>query len=215
MSKVVGNYREVIVLGRGRSGTSLTAQLLHRMGIHMGKNFKEPSGWNRWGYWENEDFLHFNIEAIKRYKIDFPFDIPDIGVQNRKVYKKWRDRAKEIVEKNRRDFMWGWKDERNLHTLHLYYEFLEQPCFIVCTREKEQHIDSSMRVHGLNYEDADQAIDLYYEYVSRFLRNYGPVHYVHYDNLMGPKYDTEMKALADFLGIKIDRKELHKYVKAR
>jgi hypothetical protein len=60
-----------LVLGLRRSGTSLTAQLLHEMGVVMGErwpNFEE--GWNPAGLFEDYDFVVAHEPILANVKYD-------------------------------------------------------------------------------------------------------------------------------------------------
>lgn len=48
-----GLMTPILVLGTPRSGTSLTAGLLHRLGVWVGE-CRPPDRWNRRGYFEND-----------------------------------------------------------------------------------------------------------------------------------------------------------------
>ena len=54
----------VLVAGTGRSGTSLVAGILQRLGVHMGDEFPEPwrFGYQRdfFGTFEEKSFFDFN-----------------------------------------------------------------------------------------------------------------------------------------------------------
>ncbi|RLG70056.1 MAG: sulfotransferase family protein, partial [Candidatus Iainarchaeum archaeon] len=50
--------KTVVILAPGRSGTSLLAGILHKLGVDMGDDGEEKSSYNPWGYFENKDFIN-------------------------------------------------------------------------------------------------------------------------------------------------------------
>jgi hypothetical protein len=48
----------VVVLGLKRGGTSVTAGIVHRLGVSMGERFAPPEKWNPDGFYEDVDFVN-------------------------------------------------------------------------------------------------------------------------------------------------------------
>mgnify|MGYP006290474083 CR=1 FL=1 len=58
--------KEVIILGLGRTGTSMVAGILEKLGIDMGTNYKKKNDSNPLGYFENVEFLEINKQILKK-----------------------------------------------------------------------------------------------------------------------------------------------------
>jgi hypothetical protein len=61
---VVTDMRNCVILGSGRSGTSMLAGLLGDCGYFMGESLLRPSSSNPKGYFESEDINHLNDQLI-------------------------------------------------------------------------------------------------------------------------------------------------------
>jgi hypothetical protein len=53
------NYPILIITGMHRSGTSLTAAFIHKIGLDLGDNLLKYNYWNPKGYFEDIDFVEF------------------------------------------------------------------------------------------------------------------------------------------------------------
>ena len=49
-----------------RSGTSLTSNWLHQCGLFLGENLIGPDIGNKFGHFENEDFLHLHVQTLRQ-----------------------------------------------------------------------------------------------------------------------------------------------------
>jgi hypothetical protein len=100
---------QLIIAGFHRSGTSLTAQLLHRAGLFLGDDLLDANPSNPYGHFEDWDVvgLHQNIFADNglTWIVGEPF-LPVIRPS------RW-ERMKQIIERrNSEHRLWGFKDPR-------------------------------------------------------------------------------------------------------
>ena len=100
---------QLIIAGFHRSGTSLTAQLLHRAGLFLGDDLLEANPSNPYGHFEDRDVvgLHQNIFADNglTWIVGEPF-LPVVRPS------RW-ERMKQIIERrNSEHRLWGFKDPR-------------------------------------------------------------------------------------------------------
>jgi hypothetical protein len=58
--------RNLLILGSGRSGTSMTAGLFRESGAYMGENFHAPRAANRFGFFEDEQINLLNDQIVRR-----------------------------------------------------------------------------------------------------------------------------------------------------
>ena len=59
------NQKTIVILGMHRSGTSMLAGILEKLGISMGKSTIEKSINNPFGYFEDYEFLDLNQRILK------------------------------------------------------------------------------------------------------------------------------------------------------
>lgn len=100
---------QLIIAGFHRSGTSLTAQLLHRAGLFLGDDLLDANPSNPYGHFEDWDVvgLHQNIFADNglTWIVGEPF-LPVVRPS------RW-ERMKQIIEiRNSEHRLWGFKDPR-------------------------------------------------------------------------------------------------------
>lgn len=133
------SYSPVIIIGMHRSGTSLVAGLLHRLGIFMGhrRDDNEESVFfqrlNQWLFsqagaaWDNP----YNFRFIDRHFKEHALMVIERhlrGIQRLnylglKKFFKYSD-IRHI------DFPWGWKDPRNTFTIEVWKEIFPYPWII-------------------------------------------------------------------------------------
>ena len=151
--------RAFVILGSPRSGTSLVAGILERLGVYMGERFVPPGQFNQAGAYENLDFVELNNRIMAAIKGD------EYGVPNpdrlSKAPEIFADEARAVIEKNERE-LWGWKDMRTNFTLPVYKPWLENPTYIVVRRDKKSIIKSLMNV-GNPEDRAVNTVKAYYQ----------------------------------------------------
>ncbi len=119
----------IIVLGPGRSGTSLVARLLHNnLGIKMGDRFREPDASNPKGFFEDLDFRDLNQRRLT----------------NKCSNEYFQTQLAYLVHLRRGD--WGIKDPRICNLWQAYQKFPAQ--YIVCDRRPQLIIKSLVSNYG-------------------------------------------------------------------
>jgi hypothetical protein len=95
-----------VVLGMGKSGTSLLAGILHASGIHMGED-ADVLPYDRGGFRERQEFRELNRSILGTRSARV---IPKTGVLRDG---QWRPRMRSVIEDCERRFQdWGFKDPR-------------------------------------------------------------------------------------------------------
>jgi len=130
----------IIVTGTGRSGTSLVAGVLVKLGVKMGIRFVPANSTNVYGHWEDVEFHDLN-EARLNQKIS-----------SDEFIDKLRSLALNKVEP------WGIKDPRISDLLVEYKTVFPNAKFIVCERDREGVVTSLMKAYGWS---RSVSIDLY------------------------------------------------------
>ena len=167
-----------IVLGMHRSGTSLTAGALHRLGIDMTDGDLRPNEFNKGGYYERYSLvdLHDRLLGMLGNRWDSLSPLPPGW---------WRDppamaiRA-EIVAKLKVEIpqspqrLWGLKDPRLMRLLPLWLDICMdlnlEPRIILVTRNPDEVAASLARRDNMPHEDA---LVLWAVYHMEFLQHVG------------------------------------------
>jgi len=134
----------IVVLGMHRSGTSLVAGALHKMGIYMGSRFREPDSTSPYGYWEDLDWRDLNKSIINAaggtwYEPPDPDSLADRVLAH-------RDEIQSLVaHREAIHNLWGMKDPRTSLLISHLHPLLPSPRYIVVRRNMYDVIDSLSR----------------------------------------------------------------------
>ena len=205
--------RCIIVLGKGRGGTSLTAGILYHLGVNMGDNMKRPNSRNKCGYFENRYTLNFNIKVLESNNIHInKLSLPPLN--SLLPFKDGlRKKTKKLVKKIERR-LWGFKDERNLWTFPLYEEFIENPYFIVHYRDAEAIAQSINFWENKSLEHGRDISKQYYELVGEFFKKYQyPRLNIHYEDFF-IEPQKQIEKICEFIDVPF-RKEAIEHIKPK
>lgn len=132
--------KTVIVLGKPRSGTSLTAGILTTLGVPMnGKAL--PSAFNPKGSYEDWDFDQLNQAILRDAGGDGVLRPPPLA----KILDqegKYRERVRRLVAEKTRSPIWGWKTPSTALVADLYLPFVTNPHIIVVLRNPLANAES-------------------------------------------------------------------------
>jgi GT2 family glycosyltransferase len=127
----------VAVGGMHRSGTSMTAHLLHVMGVYLGDEADlTPVGPdNPDGRWEHPALVEINDEILHGFGggWDLPVELPDGWVYDRSLA-PLRERAHHVIRQLEGRETWGWADPRNSLTLPFWRVLAPQIKVVICLR---------------------------------------------------------------------------------
>jgi len=108
-----------IVLGFHRSGTSLVANTLYNLGVHMGTRLLPASDGNKKGFYENAEFVKLNDRILELAGGSW-FNPPSVeaiqaagDILDQPIYNCLK-RASSVKD------TWGWKDPRTCLTFQCY-----------------------------------------------------------------------------------------------
>jgi hypothetical protein len=142
----------VCVAGMHRSGTSVTAGLLHACGVLMGErgSFLDPARDNPLGYWEDQRFTALN-EAVLGARgggWDTPPDLTP-GWERSPELLELREAASTLLESRGadRDAWWGFKDPRATLTFPFWKLLVPHLRLVVCLRNPLEVAHSLGRRH--------------------------------------------------------------------
>jgi len=140
--------KTVVILSMPRSGSSLLSGVLYRLGVWMGKeeNMKIGRHLNKYGCYENQDFIGFNEYMLYKSKrlLNQGRRINDSDGRVEKAVKKNEDRIIKIIRKNERE-LWGFKNPTMIYTLPYFHHHLKNPYYIRLERDAESIADSMKR----------------------------------------------------------------------
>ena len=122
----------LVVAGMHRSGTSLLANMLHKLGVDLGSKLLPSDSRNPHGYFEDIEAIMLNSLGLKTQGLDqnWGFKVIDNPHLETKVEANWLNAAKKyLASRHRTDKIWGWKDPRN--SLMLKHWFKVEPGFRV------------------------------------------------------------------------------------
>ena len=192
---------EVVVLGMHRSGTSLTAMMLDRMGISAGDpvDLLPANPANPEGFWESGTVVEANDLLLTAAGASWveaaDFDIARIPEGARSTF---RDKSHEWTRHMAAHAAWFVKDPRLCLTLPLWLPFLKAPTFVLVLRHPVAVAKSLLERDGLPLAGGLALWELYMRSALTAIRGQ-PVHVVVHEDIIADP-DGEVRRLADFLG---------------
>ncbi len=143
MEKAESHSPIIIVTGMHRSGTSLTASLLQRLGVNIGKRLVGANYGNVKGHFENVDFVEFHKGVLRDHNID---ELGCTFQSNISLNSRQTEQAESLIQNNQ-DYQhpWGWKDPRTTLFLNFWQEMLPPAHFIFVYRSPWEVVDSLYR----------------------------------------------------------------------
>ena len=113
--------KQLIIAGAHRSGTSVTAQLLHRAGLFLGDHLDPPSPSNPYGLFEDREFQAL-LNAIlldngTTWQVTRRF-LPVISPT------RWSQLRELVSRRQAEHTVWGWKEPRTCLFLEIWKHIL-------------------------------------------------------------------------------------------
>jgi hypothetical protein len=196
----------IVVLGMHRSGTSLVAGALHKMGVYMGSRFREPDETSPYGYWEDLDWRDVNRSILSHANGTWylPPELSELAYQ----VILHRNLVSDLAANRGEHDLWGVKDPRTaLHALYMH-PFLPAPRYVIVHRSVPDTVRSLMRrakARGY-YEPPEHwrwLSNLYLDRITQFIRLAQPQFIMlRFEDLVHP--DTAVRsvqALAGYVGV--------------
>jgi hypothetical protein len=158
----------VVVIGVHRSGTSMLAGILDKLGISMGPNVKanaQQAKHNALGYYEDNSFMDLNERILTRSNRGWA-DVPD-PLKLGNACASFQGPALELIQaRMAANEMWGWKDPRTCLTLPAYFGGLDKDHTLIVRMERSKlaivksllHREAR---HGMNETLASNLVDSY------------------------------------------------------
>ena len=144
----------VVVAGMHRSGTSVIAGLLAKLGVQMGTDLVPADGSNPRGYFEDREVVRFHQRA---FAARFPPPqsghadwgwTPDHAIESRDL-EPWQPDARRLIERrSAAGPLWGFKDPRASVVLDFWDPLLPQPVYVGVYREPTLVAESMQRLRA-------------------------------------------------------------------
>jgi hypothetical protein len=211
--------KNIIILGAGRSGTSMVAGTLSKAGYFMGDKLYSPRDSNPKGFFEDPEINGINEELIARV---IPARPPVLGrwfFRDRPVYgQRWLarvpvetvirpsletiERIKRVIEREPYCF----KDPRFCYTLPVWRPYLENIVFLCVFRNPAITAESILRecanagyLHSLaiDFEEAVKVWTHMYRHVLGIHRLQGKWLFLHYDQVLAGEAVYRIEKLTD------------------
>ena len=212
--------KTVVVLGVGRSGTSVTAGILNIMGVALGES-KSADETNPRGYFEDLEISGLIREILISAGGD-DTNLPShkkIMAQKEKFGKRIEGL---IFDKTRKNILWGWKVPGTSLTIDLFLPYLRNPYFVMVLRNPLAVVNSLIkrrrivRKETLSFIDAFNLMNQNNQEILNFLAGNPrlPQIFLSYESLVKDPV-SESRKLADFLGLDFTNdyaKEINKFV---
>ena len=136
---------QLIIAGFHRSGTSLTAQLLHRAGLFLGHELLAANASNPYGHFEDREVVDLHQEILGANDLTWLVEEPFLPVVNDSHW----DKAQRIVEsRNTAHRLWGFKDPRSCMFMMLWKYLLPDAKVLLVYRHFSGPARSLARRHS-------------------------------------------------------------------
>jgi hypothetical protein len=210
--------KNILILGSGRSGTSLAAGLLSASGYFMGENLYPPRDSNPKGFFEDPEINGINESLLahvlpQKTGID---EIPGDGqrwlsqVDLNVIFPQDDSIIKRIQYATQRE-PFCFKDPRFSYTLPVWRPYLNNTGFICIFRDPATTVKSILKecrdmeyLHSLaiDHEVAQEVWFLIYKHILDIHRHKGDWLFIHYEQLLS---EEGLNKFENFTGAKIDR----------
>ncbi len=168
----------LVITGMHRSGTSLTASLFQKLGIHIGGELVPPDRHNPKGYFEDIDFLEFQRKVLQECCDRNDPGWHDWGwtvneTLNPQLFDRYETRARELIL--RRNYMqknWGWKDPRTTLMLNFWDKLIPDARYLLVFRYPWDVASSIRRLNAPIFTEHPEYILPIWRYYNQHLLNF-------------------------------------------
>ncbi|HUT80356.1 MAG TPA: hypothetical protein VMZ29_04060 [Candidatus Bathyarchaeia archaeon] len=149
---LTSGMKSVIILTQPRSGSSLLAGILHRLGVTMGpeEDMIMSQHKNKFGSYEDQAWLklsHNILYSAKRLMLYWKrFDESDGKME--KTVNKYENEIVKLIRKSEKE-LWGFKEAVIIYILPYFHQHFKNPYYIVLHRDSESVANSQKRAGKL------------------------------------------------------------------
>jgi len=195
-----------------RSGTSLIASILYKIGFFMGEELLGKNISNPLGHFEDQNLIDLNDQILSAAGGTW-YDPPERGAILNQSGKFQQEIVSSVAAMP--SGLWGWKDPRLCLTIELFLPYLDTPVFIICRREPSSIAESLYRRNRIDYKQGLSVVDIYQKRIDLFLEKY-PDHrrmIIRYEEICSNP-DQAVRQIIDFLKLEIQPKIFREAVKS-
>ncbi|NHJ05556.1 MAG: hypothetical protein EAX90_12080 [Candidatus Heimdallarchaeota archaeon] len=137
--------KTIVILTIARSGSSLLAGILHRLGVDMGSkdDLSLSKHLNKYGSHENQEFISFSVNLLfdAGILLDFKKRLSDYEDEMKEVSENYREQFQTLINKHSSE-LWGFKDASMIYYLPYLGDELENPMYIHLIRNYDSTANS-------------------------------------------------------------------------
>ena len=189
----------------------MVARLLNLCGLFLGeeRDLIPPHKENPEGFWENIHFVALNekLLMLQNGGWDFPPELPSGWHLGQNLY-DIKNKALALIGKFAQQPHWGWKDPRNCLTIDFWKSIIDDLKVIICVRDPREVAQS---LHKRGVSSAAFSFNLWMKYNQAILHSTDPGKRIvtHYESYFTDS-KAELKRVADFVGISIQKNRIEK-----
>ena len=183
MLNIGRNSPVFIITGMHRSGTSLTAAFLQKIGLDLGNNLLKGNYWNPQGYFEDIDFVEFQRTVLQTCSPSNETGFPDWGWTESEQLDLQKlntniEPAKQLVKSRaNHSELWGWKDPRTSLMLDFWNQIIPHARYLFVYRYPWDVTDSILRLNipffSQNPEYCLKIWKFYNRHILQFYKRHG------------------------------------------
>jgi predicted O-linked N-acetylglucosamine transferase (SPINDLY family) len=153
MLSIGRNPPAIIITGMHRSGTSLTAAFLQKIGLDLGDNLLKGNYGNPKGFFEDIDFVEFQRTVLQACSQSDEIGFPDWGWTESEQLDLQKlntniEPAKQLVKsRSNHSELWGWKDPRTSLMLDFWNQIIPNARYLFVYRYPWDVTDSILRLN--------------------------------------------------------------------
>jgi len=198
----------VVIIGTGRSGTSLLVQLLLEMGMYNQENFNNSSEEEPLGLFEDLEIVDLHKSMLSAVGVHAM--TPHVGREFTVTEKKqFKEKIKNILSErilNAGDKLWGFKDPRTTLFLPIWLEVFNEmgikPRFLLAQRNPVSVISSMMKQNENGQSFAELAWLV--RSCEAIIQTKGQLFVVNYEDWFGSEAIELGQSLARYLSLPND-----------
>ncbi len=204
---VEGKQRAVLVLGAGRSGTSLTTRAVQAVGVELGDDFKRPSRKNPSGFFEDAALLRLSKQLRRAMGLrpDSLRLLDEAAWDDARLAPFYDDFARTIDARFGEAPIWGFKYARTLRLLPFWVRLFKrlsiEPSYVLPIRNPLSVARSRAKLDGHRGQQANSDLEWLVNVVPylRLVRGRQCI-VIDYDRLVSQPKD-ELIRMANGLGL--------------
>ena len=160
----------IAILEMHKSGTSMVAGALEKLGVNIGNKLLGSHWSNPLGHFENVKFVNLNERILKEAKGSW--DNPPKKEDILSLKKRFSKEIQKLVKKEEKSKIWGWKDPRTSLTIELYLPYLKNPHFFVCHRNIKAIAEELKERDNMEIVKGEKLAKLYEKRIDEFFQKY-------------------------------------------